>query len=316
MSVLQAYGMGWRRLWQNRPYWGLFFALNFGLALTTAASLTAFLGKNAAHSLSISDSLTASPYPFLSALTSQFASDLDFFQYQSVGVALVFFLLQIWLLGGWLNHLREEATGVARWGFWGGAARYFWRTFRLAAYFAVIQGALLWAFVKLGASIAKDFSILELWSEFDFLHALWWLLPLYLLFSVSISLWHDYAKIHTVYRDRAWLTRPVVESTRLCFKYFGRFFSLYALNLFTLAAVCAIYGMIANSIPAHSMAGIVLLFLWGQLLLLLRIGLKLANLAAADYLYRQVSDWNAAAPTTEGITQRYNDVFNPKAEAL
>ncbi len=316
MKVLEAYWMGWRRLWENRSYWLLFFVVNFGLAILTAASLTAFLGKNAAHSLSISESLNSINFPFLTAFNKSFSSDLDFLQYQSVGIALVFFLFQILLIGGLLNRFKKDSIGSASLGFWEGGAYYYWRLFRLAVYFTVLQATLLWAFVQLGSGIAQGFSILELYSEFDFMNALWWMLPLYLFLSVSISLFHDYAKIHAVYRDSTWLTRPVVESLRLCLKNFGSFFSLYALNLLSLAAVAAIYGMIANLIPASSMSGISLLFVLGQLFLILRIGLKIANLAAADHLYGKVNDLPPDQVSTEGITQRYNDVLNPKAEAL
>ena len=133
-------------------------------------------------------SLSGFNYKFLADFLYKFDPSLSLIYDQSLWIIGLFFLLNIFLIGGIVYVFKNAPERLSFSDFWRGCSQYFWRFFRLSAYFLVAQAALLWVFVTIFQSIAKDFSILELYSEFNFINAFKYMLPIYLVLAVIISM--------------------------------------------------------------------------------------------------------------------------------
>jgi len=279
-----AYLQGWKTTWNNKRLLGIWYVFTFCLALLTAIPFSGFLSKTIGNSLAANELLNEFNYTIISDFLNEYGKGLFPIFNQSIGMLLLFFVGAIFLMGGVLNVFKNQGIHYRAANFWEGSAKYFWRLLRLSIYFLLIHTALLLVFVLILFAQAEGFNPFKAQSEMVFINAIRYVGVIYLFFAVIVAMIHDYAKIHVIHQEIFLMTRPIVETLGLVFKNFIPFFFLFLLNLLTLALFVWLYTIISNKIPNET---IWLAFLIGQLFVLLRITLKLVNLAGAFYLYQQ-----------------------------
>ena len=201
-----------------------------------------------------------------------------------VGVATVYLLLWIFLVGGVLDrYARGRATRAA--GFFGACGVYFFRFLRLAvagwlAYavlFGLIHGWLLDDFYGWAT---RDFTVER--SAFLLRAAL------YLLFGtllVACNLVLDYAKIRAVVEDRRSMIGALLAAWRFVTRRPLQVSGLYLLNGLVFLLVLAVYAAV---VPGAGRTG---LFMWaglliGQAYILARLWTKLLFYASQTALFQ------------------------------
>ena len=285
MKVINSYLAGWKMILQNKKLWILLFAFNFLFALVCTLPFNSFLKNTIGNSLSVKASLESFNYPFVGDFLEKYGDNLSFLLNQSLVVSIAFLLLNIFLIGGVLFVFKKKVLKSKIYVLYRGAANFFWRMTRLSAYFTIVQGLLFAVFFLNIIFTAKNFSIVDLTSDYAVINMIKWTLPVYLFFATVTSMIHDYAKIHLIHTDRKWLFTTIWHSIKIAIRNFPAYFSLYALNIGTLVLFSAAYWSVFsfNSLDSYSI--ILLSFVVGQLFLFARVGLKLLNLASANDLY-------------------------------
>lgn len=285
MIVITAYTQGWKAVFRNGRMWLALYLFNLLLALLAALPFSGYLSRTIGSSLAAEGSPGGFDYTLFNDWLREYGQGLAPILDASLGFLLLYLLLSVFLMGGILLGFLQFAEPF-RWGiFWRGCPRFFWRLLRLTVYFLLVQAAVLSLFGLLFYLTTGGFAIFEMETEMELVQPLYYLLPVYLLVAVLVFMVQDYAKIHVVQEDRKWLARPLRQAFGLVLRNFGSFFLLYLLNIATLLLLFGIYWW--GSGPLSSAGSPALLFLWGQLFIFGRVGLRLLNLASAAYLYHR-----------------------------
>ncbi len=285
MKIINAYIAGWKMILQHKKLWTMFFGFNFIFALVCAWPLNNFLENTVGNSLSVKGSLENFNYPFVGDFLEKYGDNLSFMLNQSLVVSLAFLVLNIFLIGGVLTVFKNKAVTSRLTNFFRGATTLFWRMTRLSVYFTLIQGVLFAFFFLNIIFAAKNFSIVDLTSEYAVINTIKWTLPFYLFFATTVAMIHDYAKIHLAHNSRVGLFKNFWKSISVSIRNFPAYFSLYVLNIGTLALFFAAYWFVFSIKTADSFSMVLLSFVIGQLFLFGRVGFKLANLGSANALY-------------------------------
>ncbi|MCO6493164.1 MAG: hypothetical protein J5I98_32390 [Phaeodactylibacter sp.] len=292
MIVITAYTQGWKAVFRNSRMWLALYLFNLLLALLAALPFSGYLGSTVGQSLAAEGRPGGFDYTLFNDFLREYGQGLAPVLDTALGFLLLYLLLSVFLMGGILLVFLRFGEPF-RWGlFWQGCTRLFWRLLRLTVYFLLLQGTLLGLFGLLFYLATGGFAIFEMETELELVRPLYYLLPLYLLAAVLVFMVQDYAKIHVAQEGRKWLARPLRQAFGLVFRNFGPFFLLYLLNISTLLLLSGIYWSVSR--PLSAAGNIALIFLWGQLFIFGRVGLRLLNLASAAYLYRRAVQYSRA----------------------
>ena len=226
-----------------------------------------------------------------------------------VGVATVYLLLWIFLVGGVLDrYARARATRAA--GFFGACGVYFFRFLRLAVVgllaYAVLFGLIHgWLLDDFYGWATRDFTV----ERSAFLLRL----ALYVLFGtllVACNLVLDYAKIRAVVEDRRSMIGALLAAWRFVTRRPLQVSGLYLLNGLVFVLVLAVYAAV---VPGAGGTGLSMWvgFLIGQAYILARLWTKLlfyasqtslfqGELAHAEYIAAPESVW-PESPAAEAI---------------
>lgn len=290
MIVITAYSQGWKAVFRNSRMWLALYLFNLLLALLAALPFSGYLSRTMGQSLAAEGRPGGFDYTLFNDWLREYGQGLVAILDASLGFLLLYLLLSAFLMGGILLVFLQFAEPF-RWGiFWRGCSRFFWRLLRLTVYFLLVHAAVLGLFGLLFYLATGGFAIFEMETEMELVQPLFYLVPVYLLAAVLVFMVQDYAKIHVVQEDRKWLARPLRQAFGLVRRNFGPFFLLYLLNIATLLLFFGIYWW--GSGPLSSAGSAALLFLWGQLFIFGRVGLRLLNLASAAYLYRRAVQYS------------------------
>jgi len=205
-----------------------------------------------------------------------------------VAVGVLYALLWAFLLGGVLQRFaRPEGFegGVLSQSFFGNCGRFFGRFVRLAllsaVLYLVIYGLARWYFRGL-QSWTRDVTS-ERW-------VLFWVLigaGLVVTLLMGVRLVFDLAKVMTVQEDRRGMVLAVGAALRFLvarpFTLVGLYVGLALLWL----VVLALYALVAPTAGPASWTGVLLAFLLAQVVLAVKIGLRLSLLAGETAVYQE-----------------------------
>lgn len=286
MKALQAYIKAWGTLFRNKRMWGIFYLANLGLAFLAAIPVSGFLGNNVGHSLSLKRSVEEFDYLFLNELMNEYGALIRSILDQSLLFTLLFLLLSVFMVGGFLYVLKKDQERFSFVLFLIGCSKYFWRMLRVTIYFLLIQVFVLFLFFSFFSLMVDGLSPFEMESERQLTNSFMILGPIYLLAFTIISMIHDYTKIHIVHKKPKWLFGTFWEGFKITFQNFRKFFFLYFLNILTFFLGLGIYYMVKGIFGTETMLAVFLTFFIGQIFIFFRIGIKLLNLSNATYLYK------------------------------
>ncbi len=197
-----------------------------------------------------------------------------------VGASLV---IAIFLLGGVLDRLaRDRVIGAAA--FFAACGVYFFRLLRLFAIAAAFYVALfVWLhpllFDRLYATLTLDVTV----ERTAFLYRL----ALYVVFFVlvgAVNLIVDYAKIRMVVEDRRSAVGALAAAVRFVRRHTTAAVGLYLLNTLALAAVVAVYALVAPGARGGARVPVALLI--GQLYIVARLVTRVAFAASQIALFQ------------------------------
>ncbi len=165
--------------------------------------------------------------------------------------------------------------------FWHNCAHYFWRFFRAAVFFSLMQIVLLVAFFYLYSWLTNGISPIHLTDDAKITQWLYVLTPFYLIISGFLLCWQDYTKALIVRWDERWVISAMMQAFRIMRKKFravmGTFLS-YAL-LFALTMI--IFYWVHGLFDIHTNFSIFLSFFLTQILLILRFFIRFGHQASA-----------------------------------
>jgi len=289
LKAVKAYAKGWQFLFNNWKMCLILYAFNIGFAVVAAFPLNNYLQNSVAHTLSIQESLKGFNYAIISDFLNEYGGGLAVVFNQSLVVLFLFLLVSIFLTGGILNVVKYYPSRFESGLFWQGCIKYFWRLFRLTAYFLIAQGLLLYIAYKVYAFISGGINFFELESDKQLVDAFKIIFPVYLFLMLLLFLIQDYIKIHIVHQEKFWLTRPIWQGVTLVFKNFLPFLLLYLFNLITFLLLFAAYWFISDAFQTETIGMIILVFAISQISIIARIGSRIINLSSAGWMYKAVA---------------------------
>ncbi|MEO1629045.1 MAG: hypothetical protein AAFV25_28125, partial [Bacteroidota bacterium] len=197
-------------------------------------------------------------------------------------------------MGGILQVFKLGKRGFSASQFWGGSSRFFWRILRLSFYFFLFQALLFFLFFRIYSACGLNPLCIE--SDADLVQRFRWMFAIYVALAILVFMYQDYCKIHLVYQDQHPIRASLWSGIGLVSRNLRACLSLYLLQLGIALGILTIYWQATDGWAVDGSLGqLSLLFLVGQLLVFVRIGLKLLNLASANCLYRQFTTYQGRA---------------------
>lgn len=284
--MINSLKQGFLQLFQYKRIWLKLYLLTFALAAFVAYPLKTYLEDKVGHSLMVKDMMEGFNYTFYTDFMNHYGDGISPILNQSSLVIILYVLLLIFLMGGIINTFLQREEKYNRTLFWGNCANYFWRIFRLTIYFLLIHGFVLGIFLWIYTLITKGLSPTNLESEGIIFVAMKYMTPIYILFASFFFMWQDYTKISLVKNNDKLIYPAMKNAFVFIIKNFRKTFGLYLINMFLLALVLIINYFITAAFEIRATSTIFISFFISQLLVIIRLGLKLVNLSSAGFMYQ------------------------------
>ncbi|MDC0231176.1 hypothetical protein OAK19_04355 [Aureispira] len=289
MSIIQAIRKGFQQTWQYKRIVLLLYFLTLLLSGFVAFPFKKLLENTVGHSLMVKDLIKGFDYEFINDFNNAYGAALSPILNQSIAVLVMFMLLMIFFSGGIIAVFIHCPKKTEKNIFWGQAAHYFWRIFRLTIYFLFIHLIILAIFCFIFYTSVDGFSLFELKNDGNIIFALKVIAPIYIFVGTLFFMLQDYCKIFLVKSDKPWIYQSVFPSFKFIIKNFTKVIGLYFLNLILWSTVLYINYLISSFITFNSLSGIILSFLFSQLFVITRFFLKLINLSSINEMHNQTS---------------------------
>ncbi|MFQ5604855.1 MAG: hypothetical protein ACE5HS_16415 [bacterium] len=280
--IITSFKSGLSLMWQNKRLVWIYFSVNFGLTLLIALPLRTTLSDFAGHSLMTAETARRLDLDFL----------FEFFKYNKnfhygflILVVLIFsgyWMFNLFLSGGVMAvFAKRQPYSPAL--FWGQAARFFGRFFRLLL-LGIPLFALLFSLQFLVTAVERTlfgrdpYEYITYWGD-------WLRFALRGLILLLFGMILDYARIHLVFSDGQYASVALWQAMKLVFRKIVRTLGLKLALVAGGLLALGVYLLIASwlSAPYAVVAG--LLFLWQQTYLFFRMMLRLTLYASEIQLY-------------------------------
>lgn len=275
MSLQQILKQSLGDVWRYRRILLVLYVLVLATAVFVVWPFQALLQGTVGHSLRLSDLVKGWDYSFWVDFTNAFKGSLTPIFNLSLLAILVFVLLLIFLLGGILSTFKNAPKPIHPGLLWGKSAAFFWRMLRVSVYFLLMHGLLLLLLGFLFMQFTNGLSPIHLESDARIATVFRLLVPVYILLAAALLMWGDYAKVFLVNLDTRWVFRPIWESLRFVLCHFWKAYALYLILLGMLGLVSVLSWQLFPLIEERTVGLICLSFLLSQILLLLRLFLRL-----------------------------------------
>ncbi len=294
IKALDALEKGYQRSINARIGVGILYAVDLLVVLPFAYALRATL-MTAASSTDYGVLLSGFDFTLVFDLARSQRGALGALFDATVGAALAYFAVNVFLSGGIIATVRQDGMVVTAADFFAGAARYCGRFFRLAA--MVFGGGVLLS-VPLLAAV---FALLGLWeagaqSEIPQTIVMGLELLSVLLMLVLVVMVYDYARIDTVLTDGTAMRRSAWRGVRFVYRRLGRTIKLQILLVLLFLLLAAVYVGLVELLGTSSPIALVATVIVQQLFVVQRIGLRIFGFAAEAVLYRELNPEGGGIP--------------------
>ncbi len=294
MEAISAFLKGWGTLFNHKRMWLMVYLFNALFAAIILLPAKNFLTNTIGNSLAADKILQKFDYPYISDIIDNHIFTMSMIKDQSIVVIVLFLVFSIFMMGGIVGSIRRDSNFSFRL-FWSDCGYYFWRFLRLTLFFLIIHGILLsiaaWTFTSIGLNPFK------MESDAIFMTRFKWVATIYLFLAVFIFMIQDYSKLQIVKQDKTLINRPILQSIKLIFRNFFPCLLLYIINLLVFLVLGGIYYLLRTNVTMTSDGTILLALIIGQLLLIVRIGLKFLNLMSANHLMDKIDDFPVETQT-------------------
>ena len=277
MRVFSAQKEGWRLITSHVKLWLFLYICNLVFALIAAIPLRGWINHVAGHSTALAKSIAPVDFTFITDLIRNYGGFAILWNVICM-IALIYVLFSVFLSGGILDTLLHPQKTDRTMDFLSNGMRYFWRMLKVALFFLVIQLAIL--AIVIGIVIILGVNPKEMNNDLRFLLYLKIIVPVYVLIAMIIAMTHDYVKIHIVQDGQPGIWSAFKAGAGFVSRHFVQALALYLINMFILAVLIVGYYLIKKAIPGGTMAGLMLTFVFGQMFLFGRIGVKLLTLSS------------------------------------
>lgn len=286
MSFAKLLKQGFTLVGRHRRMALLLYTFLLLLALLVVLPFQALINRVAGHSLSLQDLLQGWNYTFWNDFINEHGAALTPVLQQSLLAMGLYLLGMIFFLGGIFSVFLRRPAAWDRALFWGQSAHFFWRMLRLSVYFWLIHAALLLLFGTIYLAMSRGLSPYKLDNDALIMGNLRLLLPFYLLPALSVLMWQDYAKVVLVARDEKWLYQPILAAGRFVIRHFAKALALYVILLALLGLINWLNLLLYPVIEENTGFMILLSLLLSQLVLVLRLLLRLAQWSTATAFWQ------------------------------
>ncbi len=260
------------------------WVINLLFSLLVAAPIYAFVTRGLSKSLMGDRLLEKMDFFWLGDLIYRLQEPGYLLPFWLVVPAIAFLLLYVFLNGGILGSLKDSEEKVTLQGFFGHCGYYFWRFFKLflvsilfyAVFVGVIYG-LIGALLKLFTDSAV--------TQWPLIIVGFVKMALFVLLFSLVNMLFDYVKIRLVMTDGPRVINALLEAIRFLRRKLWPAWGLYLLIGVVFVIVSLVYLEVAQLIPDHGTLLILLLFLWQQLYILAKLGIKLHFFASQLTFY-------------------------------
>lgn len=279
MKIINALKYGFKLTSLNLKLWSLLYLINLLFAGLVIVPLLSYLSDKLEFTKATDRLIGGFDFTLVNDFLNQHPEFLGLFSTQAVVVGILFILLYVFLIGGILTRLKNTETDLHRFGnFWTGCGKYFWRLLRLSFYFTLIHLAVAGLFFSIftwsvqgGLDYFMSEAAIFLRAKICFFS--------YGFFALFFFMVHDYAKVLVVTNNRRLVFRDFWGAFRWVIKNIKTTFGLYLLLFGLFALTSLLYGLMDNFIHRMGIPSLVL-FLVGQIYVLVQIGFKLTNLGS------------------------------------
>ncbi len=290
-------------MWENKRMVVTFYAVNLLVGLLVMLPFRNVLGNFVGHSLTGEKLAGRFDMDFLFDFLANNKGAVDAITGLIFVAAALYGLTGLFLSGGAFAVISGEG-GYSASAFWGSAARYFGRFFRLFLWSLPVF-AILYCVQFIETGVVRlvfggdPYQNVTYWGS-------WIKLGLAYVGLLFYSMAFDYARIHIVVHDERRTRTAMWEGIKFSFTHFFRTFSL-ALTLFIIGGiVLIIYNPIADLLTAPHALVVMLLIIVQQLYMVFRMELKLTLYASQVDLYDRLTPLHSASeapPDTAATAQ-------------
>ncbi len=285
MKIINALKYGFKLTSLNIKLWSLLYLVNLLFAGLVVVPLLSYLGDKLKFTKATDRLIGGFDFTLVNDFLNQYPEFLRLLSTQTVVVGILFILLYIFLTGGILTRLINIETDLHRLGnFWTGCGKFFWRLLRLSTYFILIHLAIVGLFLSIfNWSVEGGLDYFTSEAAIFFRAKLCFFL--YGFFALFFFMVHDYAKVMVVKNNRRLVFQDFWGAFKFVIKNIKITFGLYLLLFVLFVLTSILYGIADNFIHRMGIPSLIL-FLIGQVYVLLQIGFKLMNLGSVVWVMK------------------------------
>ena len=166
-----------------------------------------------------------------------------------------------------------------------GAVNYFWKILRLSIYYLLAIALILLLVWK--ALLVAGINVLDVKDDLEIIRKLKWGIAFATILFALCSMMKQYAKVFIAIDKKPLISASILKSSKFVFRHIVYTIPLYLLNIGFLGLVTLLYYLLRNSINIDAWLWT---FLVAQLLLILKIIIRILHLDSSYKLYASISE--------------------------
>ncbi|MFQ5752654.1 MAG: hypothetical protein ACE5HI_11710 [bacterium] len=297
--ILSSIKSGLAQMWANKRMVLVFFIVNLFFGVLLMLPFRSILNNFVGHSLMGAELAGRLNMDFFFDFLKYNSNVTSIFQGLILIVPAVYWLVSLFLSGGAFAVFASGDNYSASM-FWGSAAKYFGRFFRLVLWSLPVFAILFCLqFIETGIQRlvfgSDPYQYVTYWGA-------WIKFGLRLISILLFGLVLDYARIHAVLADERKMRISLWHAIKFAFGKITQTFSLKLILFFVGVVALVIYNPLANVLAAPNAFVVLLLFLLQQLYMFFRMMLRLTLFSSQMVLYKEITEGaTAAVPTSDDL---------------
>lgn len=270
MKILSSLKSGLNCTILNHKIIWLLYAAPFLIAFAAALPITSLLEESVGNSMLISDLVVGFNYEFLNDFKNNYAFALNPLVNQSLFLMILFLLFQIFISGGIISVYLKNSKIWEGELFWSRAAQFFWRILRLFVFFSILQILILILFLGIYYFfVSNNFK-----NESMIVYYLKIIAPFYIFLVTIVLMIQDLTRIQMVNNNTS-VFSALLNLIKIPLLQWFSYYGLYLFNGMIWIGLMVLSILMSQKLNCDDFNSILLSFLSGQLLFLLRTFQKL-----------------------------------------
>ena len=270
MKILSSLKSGLNSTIINHKIIWLLYAAPFLIAFAAALPITSLIEESVGNSMRISDLIVGFNYEFLNDFKNNYAFALNPLVNQSLFLMILFLLFQIFVSGGIISVYLKNSKIWEGELFWSRAAQFFWRILRLFVIFSMLQVLILILFLGIYYFfVSNNFK-----NESMIVYYLKIIAPFYIILVTIVLMIQDLTRIQMVDNNKS-VFSALLSTIKIPLLRWMSYYGLYLINGLIWIGLMMLSIYMSQQLNCDDFNSILLSFVIGQLLYLLRTFQKL-----------------------------------------